>query len=130
MVETRLPNSKVGMRFFDDLKNFPIRSLTFLNLLDMTNVFISFNKIMVAKKFVSTGTKNGISLNGSKNQNYFGINRTFTELRDTPKSINDKSYSNVQTISHFDHTYSAKQNSISSKLNTIKSLNEKSFSKK
>lgn len=78
MVESRLSNSKVGMKFFDDLKNLPIRSLTFLNLLDMTNIFISLNKIMVAKKFVTSTGKTINSLYGSKNASYFGQNKTFT----------------------------------------------------
>jgi hypothetical protein len=78
MVETRLPHSKVGTKFFEDLKNLPVRSLTFLNLLDMTNIFISFNRIMVAKKFVSPNAKQNSSLYGSKNQSYFKLNKTYT----------------------------------------------------
>jgi hypothetical protein len=66
------------MKFFDDLKNLPVRSLTFLNLLDMTNIFITFNKIMVAKKFVTNNSKSINSLYGSKNQTYFGHNKTYT----------------------------------------------------
>ena len=69
------------MKFFDDLKNLPIRSLTFLNLIDMTNIFISLNKIMVAKKFVYLNGKTGNSLYGSKNQSYFGQNKTYIDLR-------------------------------------------------
>lgn len=64
MVESRLPSSKVGIKFFEELRNLPVRNLTFLNLLDMTNIFISFNKIIVAKKFVSTHLKTNLANSG------------------------------------------------------------------
>lgn len=80
MVESRLPSSKIGIKFFEDLKNLPVRNLTFLNLLDMTNIFISFNKIIVAKKFVSAHLKINPGVHGPKNQSYFKINRTFNDI--------------------------------------------------
>lgn len=82
MVESRLSGSKVGAKFFEEVRNVSVKSFTFLNLLDMTNIFISFNKIIVAKKFVSGQTKNK-SLYGSKNQSYFKLNRTYNELKDS-----------------------------------------------
>jgi hypothetical protein len=66
----------------------------------MTNIFISFNKIMVAKKFVSPNGKNNKSLYGSKNQSYFKLNRTYNEFKDTPKTLNDRTLTSHH-IAHF-----------------------------
>lgn len=81
MVEMRLPNSKVGAKFFQEFKNLPSKGLTFLNILDMTNSFISLNKIIVAKKFVSSHLKIKHEMNRSKNSSYFQTNRTFIDIK-------------------------------------------------
>ncbi len=123
MVESRLTNSKVGVKFFEELKNLSVRSFTFLNLLDMTNIFISFNKIIVAKKFVSPQTTNNKSLYGSNNQSYFKLNRTYNDLKDSSKNANDKTF----TKNSFEHNYSKNISSGIHKTNTLKNLNDKSI---
>ncbi len=130
MVESRLPNSKVGAKFFEELKNLPVRSLTFLNLLDMANIFISFNRIMVAKKFVLQNIKSGSSLQGSANQSFFKLNRTLNEPKEAPKSMNDKTFSNFMQNQLSEQAHTPKHSNQVSKLNTMKSLNEKIFSRK
>lgn len=122
MVESRLPNSKVGLKFFEEIKNLPVRSLSFLNLLDMTNIYISFNKIIASKKFVSASLKTSTSIQNSKNQSYFRGNRTFNDFKETPKSSNDNTFNKIQPISYFEH-HSAKHIPGSAKLSSIKSLN-------
>ncbi len=95
----------------------------------MTNIFISFNKIIAAKKFVSTSLKTSTSIQNNKNQSHFRVNRTFNDFKETPKSSNDNTFNKIQNISNFEH-HSAKYIPGSAKLNSIKSLNEKSFSNK
>lgn len=93
----------------------------------MTNIFISFNKIIVAKKFVSSQNPNNKTLYGSKNQSYFKLNRTYNELKDSSKMINDKTF----TKNSFEHNSPKNVSSGIHKISTMKNLNDKStYSKK
>ena len=88
----------------------------------MTNIFISFNKIIVAKKFVWPQTTNNKSLYGSKNQSYFKLNRTYNDLKDSAKNPNDKTF----TKNNVEHNSPKNISSGIYKINTLKNLNYKS----
>lgn len=85
--------------------------------------------MIVAKKFVPTNLAARGSLTAN-NQNYFKMNRTFNDFKETPKSLNDNSFNKIQPISHFGQHHSAKHIAEFQKVNIIKSVNEKSSSGK
>jgi hypothetical protein len=122
MMESRLPSSRLGTRFFEEVRNLSVRNLTFLSLLDMTNIFISVNKLIVSKKFVTTNKASGGSQN-SNNKSYFNVNHTLIDFKETPKSMNDTTFNNIQPISHFGQDRSAKHIAELQKVNAIKGIN-------